>query len=107
MSLFRLANHDDHPSDPHWVVFRYGDRQLADEFVDELGKAGITHERDTEGPPFLVAVRRRQREEALRLNYLVLGRHRDPIIPDRRLGWAIVIFVGIMLMLAITGWLRR
>lgn len=107
MSLFRLANHDEHPSDPHWVVFRFGDRELADEFTGELDKAAITYERDTEGPPYLVAVRRRQREEALRLNYLVLGRHRDPIIPDRRLGWAIVAFVGIMLILAFIGWLRR
>lgn len=107
MSLFRLANHDEHPSDPHWVVFRFGDHDLADEFVAELEKADIVHERDTEGPPYLIAVRRRQREEALRLNYLVLGRHRDPIIPDRRIGWAIVAFVGIMLTLAIIGWLSR
>jgi len=107
MSLFRLANHDEHPTDPHWVVFRYGDPGLADEFVEELVRAGITHERDAEGPPYLVAVKRREREQALRLNYVVLGRHRDPIIPDRRLGWAIVAFVGIMLLLALIGWLRR
>ncbi|MCB9170833.1 MAG: hypothetical protein H6597_04020 [Flavobacteriales bacterium] len=107
MALFRITNFDDHPSDPNWVVFRFSGRAIADEFKAELEQAAIGFEQDTgEEAPFLLAVKQRHREQAVRLNYLVLGRHRSPFMADPILRWSVIGLVGAAIILALLGaWL--
>jgi len=107
MALLKLTNFDDHPEDPGWLVFRFGDADLAREFQEGLDGAGISCETNNDGPPHLVGVRQRHREAAVRINYTVLGRHRRPFIGDGFLRWALLAFMALLLLLAVLGWLRN
>lgn len=108
MALLNLTNYDDHPEDPNWIVFRFAEQGMAGEFQQALRTAGIGCEADDQGgPPYLVAVRQRHREAAVRANYQVLGRHREPFIGDRLLRFAVLAIVGLLLALAIAGALLR
>ncbi|WKZ67797.1 MAG: hypothetical protein QY325_07660 [Flavobacteriales bacterium] len=104
MELPNLTNYGEHPADPEWLVFRFADTAMAEEFARGLAEAGLRHERDTEpGPPFLVGVRRVHRDQAVRLNYTVLGRHRKHFLPDARLRWGLIGLVALLLALAAAG----
>lgn len=108
MALLNLTNYDDHPDDPQWIVFRFPDKGQANEFTQALSVEGLHFEEDTSGgPPFLVGVKQRHRERAVRLNYLVLGRHRQPFIADGLLRWSILIIVGLVVAFAMVGVILR
>ncbi|MCW5898922.1 MAG: hypothetical protein KIT10_06595 [Flavobacteriales bacterium] len=106
MALLNLTNFDDHPTDPHWLVFRFGDREMADEFMAGLREADIAFEADLDGDMALVAVKQRHREAAIRIDYAVLGRHRQPFIGDGWLRWGLLAFTLLLVLLALVGaWL--
>ncbi|HOZ40249.1 MAG: hypothetical protein IPO05_12405 [Flavobacteriales bacterium] len=105
MALLNITNYDDHPEDPNWIVFRFGRSDLSVEFRSELDKVGIAYQSDgASEPPFLVAVKQRHRELAVRANYLVLGRHRSPFLADGILRWLVLIGVGALVTLALVGY---
>lgn len=104
MALLNLTNFDDHPTEPTWMVFRFKDRLMEREFLEGLDAEGIAYELSEEdGIVRLVGVKQRHREAAIRINYLVLGRHRDPFIADRTMRWAILGFALILVLLAVLG----
>lgn len=103
MALFNLTNFNDHPEDPNWVVFQFTDATMLREFTDDLTNAAITYEQDTGGPPFLVGVKQRNREAAVRINYRVLGRHRSPFMADKALRWTVIGVVAVAIALAVAG----
>jgi len=105
MAILNITNYDDHPGDANWIVFRFPTEGMAGEFAQALDQAGIGHERDGDGgPPFLVGVKQRHREQAVRLNYSVLGRHRETFIADGLLRWAVLGFVALIMLLALAGY---
>lgn len=107
MALLNLTNFDDHPTEPHWMVFRFGDRALAEEFQKELGAAGIAFEADQRtDPPYLIGVKQRHREAAVRINYTVIGRHRAPFIGNGRFRTGLLVLFILLLILAVMGWLQ-
>lgn len=107
MALLNLTNYDDHPTEPGWLVFRYADAEMAAEFLAGLEAAGIPHEVDRdEGTLVLVGVKQRHRDAAVRINYAVLGRHREPFIGDGVLRWSLLLVVGLLVLLALWGALR-
>ncbi|HRD51272.1 MAG TPA: hypothetical protein PKY96_01355 [Flavobacteriales bacterium] len=106
MSLesFNITNFREHPNEEQWLVFRFPTAGQALEFEAELRAAGLRHERDEHGgPPYLVAARKADREKAVRLNYLVLGRHREPFIANKALRWALILLLGLLLGLIVIG----
>lgn len=103
MALFNLTNFNDHPEDPNWVVFRFTEGLMVREFTDELGRASIAFEQDSDGPPYLVGVKQRHREAAVRINYRVLGRHRSPFMADKVLRWTVIGIVALAIALAVVG----
>jgi len=100
MAILNITNFDDHPEDPMWMIFRFQTRAIANEFVEGLLAVSIPHEQDEgDGAPFLVGVKARHREAAVRINYTVLGRHRTPFIADGMFRWTVIgLFVLLMLM---------
>jgi hypothetical protein len=111
MALLNLTNFDDHPTDPTWMVFRFGDREMAREFIAGLEAAGIPFEAEDEedvdaGAVRLIGVKQRFRDAAVRVNYVVLGRHREPFLSNALLRWVLLAFVGLLVGLATLGWLR-
>ncbi|MCB0795130.1 MAG: hypothetical protein KDB88_10365 [Flavobacteriales bacterium] len=106
MALLNLTNFDDHPEDPTWLVFRFESDMIAREFCVELERLGIRYERDDRSnSPFLVGVKQHYREKAVRANYLVLGRHREPFMADPVLRWTVISVTIGMVTLAIVGFL--
>lgn len=104
MALLNLTNFDDHPTDPTWMVFRFGDGDMAREFIEGLDEANIPHELDDgDGPLRLIGVKQRHREAAIRVNYVVLGRHREPFISNTLVRWALIGFTAILIALAVLG----
>jgi hypothetical protein len=103
MALLNLTNFDDHPSDPTWLVFRFGDDDMAREFREGLDAAGIPHEDDLGAHPRLIAVKQRHRDAAIRIDYQVLGRHRPPFIGDGRLRWGLLGLTALLVLLALVG----
>lgn len=104
MALLNITNFDDHPEQPLWMVFRFADHRQCAEFVAGLQAENLPHEQDANGgPPFLVGVKQRDREAAVRINYTVLGRYREPFIGNVALRWALLILVGGILLLALVG----
>ncbi len=104
MSILNITNFDDHPQDPLWMVFRFQERRIAQDFIGALAEASIPFEEDpASGPPFLVGVKQRYRHEAVRANYAVLGKYRTPFIADGVLRWGLIAFVVVLLVIAGIG----
>ncbi len=103
-----LTNFEDHPSDHRYMVFNFPTLQMAGEFMDGLTMKAIPFEADDSGgPPFLIGVKKQFRERAVEVNYIVLGRHRQPFISDPIFRWFIFIFVAAAIILAVVGSLNR
>jgi hypothetical protein len=109
MQLPNLTNYAEHPTEDQWLVFRFHSEAQAAEFEEALRGGGLRHERDPEGgPPYLVAARRADREKAVRLNYVVLGRHREPFIGNKAMRWGLIALLGLLLAMgAIGAWLSK
>lgn len=104
----RLTNFEDHPTDHRYMVFRFPTSQMAGEFMDGLTMKAIPFEADDSGgPPFLIGVKKQFRERAVEVDYIVLGRHRQPFISDPVFRWFILIFVALAIILLIGGMLNR
>ena len=86
------------------MVFRFAERGIADEFIEGLRAASIPFESDdSDGPPYLIGVKTQYREKAVRINYTVLGRHREPFIADGMMRWGLIGLLGVLLLLAVLG----
>ncbi len=104
MALLNLTNFDDHPTEPTWMVFRFKDRNMEREFIEGLDAERISYELSEEdGVMRLIGVKQRHRDAAIRINYAVLGRHREPFIADKAIRWAILGFALILVLLAFLG----
>jgi hypothetical protein len=104
VALLNLTNFDDHPTEPTWMVFRFGDRDMGREFVEGLVAEGIPYESNEEGDGIrLIGVKQRYRDAAVRINYQVLGRHREPFIGDRTIRWVLIAFTLGLVLLAFLG----
>lgn len=108
MALLNITNFDDHPQEPLWLVFRFHTADIAAEFMLALRAEGIPYEEAPDGgPPFLVGVKQRHRNKAVRVNYAVIGKHRAPFIADGVLRWGVIILVALLTVLAGIGMMHR
>ena len=104
MSLIDLTNYSDHPEQPNWLVFRYGERATLEEMEAALKEQAIPYECDREeGPPYLLAVRKGHRSKVVRLNYAVLGRDRPRFIENSLLRGIVFGLVLLLVALAVIG----
>lgn len=104
MALLNLTNFDDHPTEPTWMVFRFGDRDMGREFMEGLEAAGIPYEANEEDERMrLIGVKQRHRDAAVKINYRVLGRHREPFIGDKAIRWTLIAFTMFLVLLALLG----
>jgi len=106
----RLVNWYPHPADNRYEVFEFNDAELAQEFAEDLGRAGVEAERgerEEEGTTvFLFGVHRSRFKEALRVNHLLHGRHRRPFIAHRGLRWAMLLITALAVGLGLMGWMQ-
>lgn len=106
MALLNLTNHRDHPTNPAYVVFFYGNKDVADDFEILLAANGIHYERDQEDEGqqrHLFGVRKVDFKAADSLNYQAIGKHRSRFIPNTYFRNFVLIFTLLAIVLAIIG----
>lgn len=106
-----LVNYTKHPSNSEYVVFRFPDIDRANSFEEYLTKEKIWFERSSEERKqrtyFLFGLHKTDFKRAERLNVLVEGRHKKPLIPIAGLRWFVVLFGMAALTLALVGYCKQ
>lgn len=108
--IFRITNFYEHPTDPNYIVFHFLKEAQANEFEKSLKENEIDFEKfveKEENTIWMFAVKKRHESQAVNLNYLAIGKHRDPFIPQRGWRWALLIFTAICITLAVIGYLKK
>lgn len=103
-----LVNYVRHPSDPNYIVFRFSDKNRADDFEKTLKSSKIWFEKDREETRnkiyFLFGVHNRDYTRVERINFDVEGRNRKFIIRNNFFRWALILFSTAVMLLAIVGY---
>lgn len=106
-----LVNYVRHPSDPNFVVFRFADKNRADQFEIELTNKKIWFERGEEQSKvklyYLFGVNKRDFDAVQSINFTVEGKNRTFLMPNRYFRWAVLLFSIGMVSLAIIGYCTR
>lgn len=103
-----LVNYVRHPSDPNYIVFRFADKNRADDFEESLKEQKIWFERaveETRGKNYtLFGIHNRDFSKVEKINYAVEGRNRNFIIGNKILRWSLVVFSLGVMILAVVGY---
>jgi hypothetical protein len=106
-----LVNYTKHPSNSNYVVFRFPDIERADTFEEHLNEQKIWFERSSEPHKqrtyYLFGLHKSDFKRAERINILVEGKHKKPLIPVAGIRWFIVIFGMAALTLALVGYCKQ
>lgn len=111
IGTFGLVNYRRHPENPNYIVFGFNSKQEADIFESELKKTKTWFEQDTDdtdqGLMYLFAVAESSMDEATRANGVVKSATRDPLFKNIFLRYALIIFVVLLGILAIVGYVKN
>lgn len=106
-----LVNYTRHPENNEYVVFRFPDIGRADSFEQHLKEEKIWFERSLEDHKqrtyYLFGLHKTDFKRAEKLNMLVEGKHKKPLIPVASLRWFIVLFGMTALILAVVGYCKQ
>jgi hypothetical protein len=105
MSLFRLVNYQEHPSNNTYMVFNFSHMEKADYFESLLVENEIVFEKhlddEREDPVVYYGVKKNRFKEVSRLNFMASAKFRKPMIQNRYVGYAFLIFMISLITLAI------
>jgi hypothetical protein len=106
-----LVNYVRHPTNPNFIVFRFGDKQRADQFEKALIEHKIWFEKgDEQGRTkliYLYGIRNRDYKKVQAINFAVEGSHRKFIIANKFLRWGLILFFVGVCSFAFVGYLTR
>ena len=100
--MIKLTNHNDHPTNKAYKVFFFYKEEQSNFFKKTLEEENIFYEygedENSRGKIFLFGVRKTDNLKVSKLNYITLGKFRDPFIKQK---WAqyLVIFLSIFIVL--------
>jgi hypothetical protein len=105
---FNITNQIDHPDRPNYLVFHFKEEIKAEQFEEALKKEGLFFERgqqeENDGSiRHLFGVRKSDTEVVEKINYTIIGKHRDPFIKDKSARWFIIGFGILLGVLALLG----
>lgn len=105
---FNITNQIEHPDRPNYLVFHFKEEIKAHEFEEALKSENLFYERgeqeENDGSiRHLFGVRKSDVELVEKLNYTVIGNHREPFIKDKGTRWFILGFGILLGILAILG----
>lgn len=103
MSSFNLANWEEHPTDSRYFIFRFNKVGLAEDFEQRLNTEKVQYQSHQEDGHFMFGVSRNDFERVRKLNYLVMAAHREPMIANGILRWALVLFMIAAVTIAFIG----
>jgi len=106
-----LVNYVRHPSDPNYVVFRFVDKNRADQFEIELTNKKIWFERGEEQSKVklyhLFGINKRDFNTVQSINFTVEGKNRTFLMANRYFRWSVLLFSIGMVLLAFVGYCTR
>lgn len=101
----RWVNHHTHPGDTRYHVFVFREPQHATRFEERCSASGIPFERHEEEGEVMFGIAKTHFKGALHANHMVHAEFRSPFIPDRGWRWGLLVFTGVVVALALLGWL--
>ncbi len=105
--LIRILNYGEHPTNSLYLVFHFVDDEHANYFKQLLNEKNIWFEYalddETDVVRHLFANKKTNRKEALRCNYLVKGKYRNKLIPNKLLRWTLLLTVAAIFVLLVLG----
>ncbi len=106
-----LVNYTRHPENSEYVVFRFPDSERANSFEEYLTKEKIWFESNSEEHKqrtyYLYGLHKNDFKRAERINMLVEGKHKKPLIPVASIRWFVVLFGMAALILALVGYCKQ
>lgn len=104
-----LTNYYDHKQDNRYKVFEFHLDEHADEFrrlIEEDGIPFEEHHEEEEGKEkFLFGIHNSYTERSEKCNFLVHGKFRRRMIPNRLFAWIMLIITGAFVILAVVGYM--
>jgi hypothetical protein len=116
IGTFGLVNYKRHPEDKNYIVFNFNTIEESDLFESELVKHKIWFEKTTDHISgngmqqetiYLFAVREGNLDEVTRANAKVHSAFKQPIFQNKLLRYALLIFFGGLIAVAIVGYVKN
>lgn len=106
-----FVNYVKHPSNPDYVVYRFGDQKRAESFAEALEEAGIEFERGEEVKRtvtiYLFGIHKSDYKKTVRINFIVEGKHKKPLIRVKALRYLFLLIMGVVMTLALIGYCKQ
>jgi hypothetical protein len=105
---FNITNQIEHPDRPNYLVFHFREEIKAEQFEAALKEKNLFYERgqqeENDGSiRYLFGVRKSDTDAVERINYIIIGKHREHFIKDKSARWFIVGFGILLGVLALLG----
>ena len=109
--MFNITNFGEHPTNPHFIVFRYKTSNEFDLFkqllgADEIDFEAEQHIDDNNKETYLVAVKSGNQKVAIKHNYLTMGKFRKRTFKDKKWIWATLVITLALLGTAVVGFFK-
>lgn len=107
---FRITNYYEHPTDNRYTVFHYYKDEQAQTFEKLLTKANIPYEKyieEEEKRIIMFATPKTYYKECVKYNFLAIGKHRKPFIPNKMLGVLLILFIAFAITLALLSYFKN
>lgn len=105
-----LVNYTRHPSDPNYIVYRFGDVNRANSFEEALIEQKIDYEKDSEERKtvtiYMFATHKNDHKKTTQINYDVEAKHHKPFIPYKGFRYFMILFSATVLILAFMGYCK-
>ena len=106
--MFTITNYRDHPTNDLYTIYTFHGKEQAAHFEEQLVENSIRFERNNEDEENRshFAIRRVDDHKAIKLNYITVGKFRQPLIKGAVFRWMVILIPLAMVALAIVGYLR-
>lgn len=106
--ILRITNHQNHPTSKFHKVFFFYIEEQADYFQSLLESNNIWFEKDTEmnrgKKMYLFGIKMTNSKEVEHLNYLAIGKFREPIFENKFVRYGVVVFGFVIILLGVIGY---
>lgn len=103
-----FVNYVQHPQNSEYIVYRFADKNRADDFEAELTSRNIWFEKGEEEKRnvnyFLFGVHKSDFKTVQKINYQVEAKNKKPFIPVAWLRYFLLVFSAVLLTLAVLGY---
>tara|TARA_B100001939_G_C16864258_1_gene583312 strand:- start:296 stop:658 length:363 start_codon:yes stop_codon:yes gene_type:complete len=100
--LLQVTNHRDHPTNKAYKVFFFRKKEEADYFEILIAEKNIKFEKGSEetekGKLYLYGIRKTDLQTVIKLNYIAIGKYRNPIFSNPSVKYILFAFIVVMII---------